>query len=118
MFNRTIASATLDFKDIVVYSESNEYLKRLYYIKNSAGRNEIYDRIRMLAGNSLSKPRFLLRGRHAEVRAPHDDHHENERCVSKASKANEKDDCFRLLITIVIIAQQPTQFTSPIVFKF
>ena len=39
VFNRTTATPTLDFKDIVVYSESNEYLKRLYHIKNNAGRN-------------------------------------------------------------------------------
>lgn len=58
VFNRTIAPATLDFKDIVVYSETNEYLKRLYYIKNNAGRNEIYDRIRMLAGKSFVSLEF------------------------------------------------------------
>jgi hypothetical protein len=39
IYNQADAQSTLDFKDIIVFSESSEYLKRLYYAKNSAGRN-------------------------------------------------------------------------------
>lgn len=67
MYNRATAPATLDYKDVAVLSEANEYLKRTYHIKNSAGRNEIYDRIRMLAGTHSLMPRFLLWGSDAEI---------------------------------------------------
>jgi hypothetical protein len=55
IFNHTTARATLDFKDIVILAENSEYLKRMYKVKNAAGRNEIADRIQMLAGNPLVK---------------------------------------------------------------
>lgn len=51
IFNQTYAAATLSYKDTVVLSESNEYLKRVYHIRNAANRNEIYDRIKMLASS-------------------------------------------------------------------
>jgi hypothetical protein len=50
IYNQTHAQSTLAFKDAVVYSEHNEYLKRVYRIKNSAGRYEIRERIEMFAG--------------------------------------------------------------------
>lgn len=51
VFNQT-SNATLNFKDIIVVAENNEYLKRIYRVRNAAGRNEIADRIQMLAGIS------------------------------------------------------------------
>lgn len=52
IFNQTSAMATLEFKDIIILAESSEYLKRMYRTRNAAGRNEIADRIQMLAGTS------------------------------------------------------------------
>ena len=49
VLGRTCTAAFLDYKDSDIYGESNEYLKRTYHVRNAANRNEIEDRICMLA---------------------------------------------------------------------
>jgi len=49
LFNHTIAPATLTFKDAVIFADNNDYLKRYYFLKNSQDKDEIFDRINLLA---------------------------------------------------------------------
>ena len=51
VYNHTTAPATIAFKDSVIFADHNEYLKRVYFLKNALDKDEIYDRIRLLAGN-------------------------------------------------------------------
>ena len=37
--NQTKSPATIKFKDEAIFSDHNEYLKRMYYFKNSSSRN-------------------------------------------------------------------------------
>lgn len=60
----------------------------------------------MLAGSPPPNSRFLLWGRHAQVRAPHDDTHQDQGRVFEEDQANEKDDRFWLLIAIVVGAKK------------
>lgn len=50
MFNHHLALNTIRFKDAAIFADSHEYLKRSYYLINSAGKEEISDRIALLAG--------------------------------------------------------------------
>ena len=50
--NETNTLSTILYKDLVILSDRNEYLKRMYHLKNTYGRAEINDRISMLAGTS------------------------------------------------------------------
>jgi hypothetical protein len=52
VYNQIHALTTIDFKDQVVLAENNEYLKRYYFLVNSQGKPEIYDRINLLAGKT------------------------------------------------------------------
>jgi len=38
------------FKDVVSLSDDTEYMNRIYRFYNSLGREEIYDRIRLIGG--------------------------------------------------------------------
>lgn len=49
LFNHTTAPATLTFKDAVIFADNNDYLKRYYFLKNSQDKDEIFDRINLLA---------------------------------------------------------------------
>lgn len=49
IYNHTLAISTIDFKDRVILADSNEYLKRYYFLKNSLDKDEIFDRINLLA---------------------------------------------------------------------
>jgi hypothetical protein len=53
LFNHTTAPATLTFKDAVIFADHNDYLKRYYFLKNALDKDEIFDRIRLLACSSL-----------------------------------------------------------------
>lgn len=37
--NETTALSTLIYKDHVIFADHNEYLKRIYYLTNTYGRN-------------------------------------------------------------------------------
>jgi hypothetical protein len=50
VYNHTVAPATIAFKDAIVFADSNEYLKRYYFLRNALDKEEIYDRINLLAG--------------------------------------------------------------------
>ena len=52
IYNHTTVPATIHFKDAVIYADYNEYLKRYYFLTNALGKEEIYDRVRLLAGQS------------------------------------------------------------------
>lgn len=49
VYNHTSAPATISFKDAVIFADNNEYLKRYYFLKNALDKDEIYDRINLLA---------------------------------------------------------------------
>jgi hypothetical protein len=49
LFNHTIAPTTLTFKDTVIFADNNDYLKRYYFLKNAQDKDEIFDRINLLA---------------------------------------------------------------------
>lgn len=51
VFNRRSEEVTLAAKDIAVFVEQTEYLKRYYSSKNTAGRDEIKDRLLLLSSN-------------------------------------------------------------------
>ena len=48
LYDRIYKVSTLYYKDMVVWIDGNEFLKRVYFLRNSAGRNEIIERVRML----------------------------------------------------------------------
>lgn len=54
VYNHTVAPATIAFKDAIVFADSNEYLKRYYFLRNALDKEEIYDRINLLAGTPLA----------------------------------------------------------------
>ena len=58
VYNNTTSPATITFKDAVIFADHNEYLKRIYFLKNSLDKDEIYDRIRLLSGNPLTHSDF------------------------------------------------------------
>lgn len=53
IYNHTCAPTTIDFKDTAILADNNEYLKRYYFLKNALDKEEIYDRINLLAGTYL-----------------------------------------------------------------
>lgn len=50
IYNHTSAISTIAFKDAVILADTNEYLKRYYFLRNALDKDEIYDRINLLAG--------------------------------------------------------------------
>jgi hypothetical protein len=54
VYNHTAAPATIDFKDAAIFADSNEYLKRYYFLRNALDKDEIYDRVNLLACSSTS----------------------------------------------------------------
>lgn len=55
VYNHTVAPSTIAFKDAIVFADSNEYLKRYYFLRNALDKEEIYDRINLLAGTTFVK---------------------------------------------------------------
>lgn len=53
VYNRRREEVTLAAKDIAVFVEDTEYLKRYYSSKNALGKDEIKDRLLLLSSNYL-----------------------------------------------------------------
>ena len=90
VYNQTLAPATIAFKDAAVLADSNEYLKRYYFLRNSLDKEEIYERINLLAGTSLT-PRVLRQCRPAAIRVPAHGAHPHQVHRPLAVEAHEED---------------------------
>lgn len=49
VYNQTYAPTTIAFKDAALLADTNEYLKRYYFLRNALDKDEIFDRVRLLA---------------------------------------------------------------------
>jgi hypothetical protein len=90
VYNHTCAPSTIAFKDAAVLADCNEYLKRYYFLRNSLDKEEIYERINLLAGTSLP-PRVLRECCAAAIRVPADGADPHQVHLPEEAKAHEED---------------------------
>ena len=59
VYNQTYAPTTIAFKDAALLTDTNEYLKRYYFLKNALDKDEIFDRVRLLACTYFKIKNFM-----------------------------------------------------------
>jgi len=61
LFDDSKSIPNIKLKDVVSLSDDTEYMNRIYRFYNSLGKEEIYDRIRLIGGTLLSIKDFLVK---------------------------------------------------------
>lgn len=72
IFGEKCEKRVIDFKDVLVVAQEIEYLKRYYQAKNSQGKNELKERMRLLKSTFDPISRLLRDIGHASIRVPND----------------------------------------------
>lgn len=61
IFDDSKSIPNIKLKDVVSLSDDTEYMNRIYRFKNSLGKEEIYDRIRLIGGTLFHIKDFMAR---------------------------------------------------------
>lgn len=64
LFDDSRSIPNINLKDVVSLSDDTEYMNRIYRLKNSLGKEEIYERIRLIGGKLFNIKDFMVRIKH------------------------------------------------------
>lgn len=62
IYNDTKSPINNAIKDLIMMSDETEYLNRIYNYYNAVGKEEIFDRIRLISGNFLPIQDSIVKG--------------------------------------------------------